>query len=91
MSIGPGALRPVAPFVPLAPLVATAPFVVAPLVGDELKNKGDDEGTLFCPEARGVASDPFGCAVRLLRVDRAGVPNVELRCDLREAGEDMLV
>ena len=36
-----------------------------------------------------MASDPFGCVVRLLRVDLAGVADAKFLCDLRDVGEDI--
>ena len=82
---------PPAPLWPAESSVLLTPFGAAvALAGDELKNKGEDDRILFCREDRGVASDSFGCKVRLLRVDRAGVADKEFLWDLREAGEDIV-
>ena len=83
----------------IAPLTPFAPFAVgAPLVGEDPKNSGDEDATLFDREARGVACELFCCCAERagefmcceLRVDRAGVPDTEFLCDRRDAGDDIL-
>ena len=89
---------PLALAAPVAPLTLFAPFIVrASFTGEELKNSGDEDATLFNRDARGVACGLFCCADRMgefmgceLRVARAGVPETEFLCDRREAGDDIL-
>lgn len=83
---------------PVAPLTLRAPFGVgAPFAGEELKNSGDEDATLFDRGALGVACELFCCADRAgeftgceLRVHRAGVPESEFLWDRREVGDDIL-